>query len=303
MKKLKVGIIAEYNPFHNGHLYQIEQIKKKYPNSEIYVALSSDYTQRGEIAILSYRKRKKLALSHGVKKVFKIPFLYSAQAAHIFADYSVKLLYKKAKIDVLCFGSETNDSELFFMIAKTIKNNQVEYNSLIKKYLKNGGNSFPKAANLALQELTGQNIALPNDILGIEYVKTIVNNDLPIDVMTIARTVGFHSEFTNNQFASATLIRAMVKEGKDVSSYTPAVFDKIPKQIESYYPKFQRIVRKKSTDTLKGYKMITEGMENLFKKNIDLPDYETFVSECTSRRYTSSRIKRTMLFVLLKIKK
>ncbi|ADE19747.1 nucleotidyltransferase [Mycoplasma crocodyli] len=303
-KRPKVGIIAEYNPFHNGHLFQLNWIKERFNNPYIIVAMSYKYSQRGERCIYSWSQRKKVAKKFGVNKFIKLGVNISAQAAHIFARESI-LKLNKEKIDYLVFGSETNDINLFKNIAITLKEKESEYNNLIKKYLKVGGNSFPRSTNLALQELTNSNISMPNDILGIEYVKTIVNNNLNIEPICIKRTIDFHSQDLENNFASATKLREMIKNNIDVSNYTPVDYGKYKKQkdIRCYYKKFQKIIRNTSPEKLRKYKMISEGIENLFKKNIEEKTYDIFVEKCTSKRYTSSRIKRTILFVLLKHKK
>lgn len=301
--KIKVGIIAEYSPFHNGHIFQINWIKKQFPNSKIIVALSKKYTQRGELAILSYRKRKKIAKSYGVSKVIPLNVMDTSQAAHIFAQRAIFKLNKQ-RINYLVFGCESSDINIFIECANLIKNNLDKYNFLVKKYLKEKGNSFPKATNLALQELSGRNIELPNDILANEYVKTIIFNNLDIIPLTHERTVNYYSLDVNDNFASATKIRDMFHNGEDFSKFTPVPRKWfIKKTIQDSYPKLQKIIRNSSPEKLRKYKMVDEGIENLFKKHIETPDYDSFVQKCVSKRYTSSRIKRTLLFILLKIKK
>ncbi|QDY86573.1 nucleotidyltransferase [Mycoplasma anserisalpingitidis] len=301
--KIKVGIIAEYNPFHNGHIFQINWIKKQFPNSKIIVALSKKYTQRGELAILSYRKRKKIAKSYGVSKVIPLNVMDTSQAAHIFAQRAIFKLNKQG-INYLVFGCESSDINIFIECANLIKNNLDKYNFLVKKYLKEKGNSFPKATNLALQELSGRNIELPNDILANEYVKTIIFNNLDIIPLTHERTVNYHSLDVNDKFASATKIRDMFHNGEDFSKFTPVPRKWfIKKTIQNSYQKLQKIIRNSSPEKLRKYKMVDEGIENLFKKHIESSDYDSFVQKCVSKRYTSSRIKRTLLFILLKIKK
>ncbi|WP_036452198.1 nucleotidyltransferase [Mycoplasma buteonis] len=303
-KRIKVGIVAEYNPFHNGHAYQLSWIKQNFTNSKIIVAMSHKYSQRGEIICVSWRKRVRIAKKFGVSKFIKLPVDISAQAAHIFAREAVLKLAKQ-KVNYLVFGSETADVNLFLKIAHLIKNNEQKYNQLVKFYLKQKGNSFPRATNLALQELSGEDISMPNDILGLEYVKTIVNYDLDITPVALKRTVGFHSLEANNQFASATMLREKLTQNQDISFFSPLKIKKISskRKIENTYPKFQKIIRNSTPEQLREYKMISEGIENLFKKQIDNPDYDSFINSCVSKRYTASRIKRTYLFVLLKIKK
>ncbi|WLP85761.1 nucleotidyltransferase [Mycoplasma seminis] len=303
-KKNRVGIIAEYNPFHNGHIYQINWIKQNIPNAYIIVAMSNKYTQRGEITCASFKQRKAIALKYGVDKVFKMDDKYVIQAAHVFAQAGVELL-NKHKIKYLVFGSETNNVELFVQIANIIKNNPKQYSELIKKYMKKGANSFPKASNLAIQDLSNQNIQLPNDILGLEYVKHIIFNDYDITPISIQRTIGFHSEEVINNFASATKIRELLLQGKDFSAFTPMQLKLNPKNnIQNTYKKFVKKVTKLSPEALRKYKLIDEGIENLFKKQVALNnDYDSFIEACISKRYTRNRIKRCYINILLGNKK
>lgn len=298
---MKIAIIAEYNPFHNGHIYQLKEAKKKWPNDEIIVIMSGKYVQRGELAVAPFEQRANMAKQFGASEVYELPFEYATQAAHIFAHGAVKVAYQKGA-RVLFFGSESNDSNRLMLIAKTIKENEQKYNQTLKSFLKMGY-SFPKACAQALSNLIGAPITMPNDILGLEYCKAIVNNGYDMEVKTLKRTIDFHSEVTNQEFASASYIRHLILEGKDYSKFTPMKFESIPERIEDHYHEFQKIVNEKSAEELSKIHLISEGMENLFKKHIDAPSYEAFVERTNSRRYTSSRIKRVMLYVLLQIYK
>lgn len=300
-KILRIGIIAEYNPFHNGHIYQINEIKKRWPQSQIIVILSGKYVQRGELAIAPFEVRKNIALQNNVDEVYELPFEFATQAAHIFAQGAIKEL-SKHNIDYLVFGSETNDIDNFYLVAKTIKDNNDLYYQKIKKAMKTGI-SFPKANQIVLEELIGKSFTLPNDILGLEYVKAIVNNNYPIKAFCIKRTNDFHSMIPSNNIASATYIRKLIFDNNlEYKQFTPMIFDKVPDRIENYYSNFQDIVKNTPNEELKKIKLISEGMENLFKKHIDASSYDEFVNRVNSKRYTSSRIKRTMLYVLLNIK-
>ena len=179
---MSIGIIAEYNPFHNGHIYQLKQAHKLFPNEEIIVIMSGKYVQRGELAIASFEERKKYALANGADKIIELPFEYATQAAHIFAHGAVKIAVENG-VNKLFFGSESNDPKRLMLIAKTIKDNLDVYNKTLKSFLKLGY-SFPKAAGQALGTLIGSPIVLPNDILGLEYCKAIVNNDYDLEVYT-----------------------------------------------------------------------------------------------------------------------
>ncbi|WP_041362883.1 nucleotidyltransferase [[Mycoplasma] mobile] len=299
---MAIGIIAEYNPFHNGHIYMINYIKNKFPNEEIIVFMSGKYTQRGEIAVASFETRKKYVLEAGVSKVYELPFETSTQAAHIFAQGAIKMLYEY-NVDKLIFGSETNDIDLFYKIANTLKNNEQEYNLKLKEFLKQGL-GFPNASSLALKSLVGYEIVMPNDILGLEYVKAIVNNNYNIQAYCLKRTINFHSEFTLENFASASYLRTLIYKSEDISKYSPMIFETIPDRIENYYEEFKQKVISTSKEELAKISLISEGLENRFKKIVlEAQDYDSFVNKANSKRYTSSRIKRIMLYILLDIKK
>ncbi|WP_338822721.1 nucleotidyltransferase [Mycoplasmopsis felifaucium] len=297
---MAIGIVAEYNPFHNGHIKQIKWIKENFPGEKIIVVLTEKITQRGEFAVASFKERAKIAKEFGVDKVLKLSFDETCQAAHIFAFNAVMKLYTKGKINKIVFGSETNDVKKMIEIATILRDKQNEFYELTRKIQKNQKVSFPKACSIALAEISGLNYNMPNDILGFEYVKTIINNNLPIEIFSIERNVGFHSDETNGEYASASLLRKMIYAGEDISQYSPMKFTKTPMNIGNLYLKFQRRVIKWGKDIIKLIPIISEGMENLICKNINMPTYEQFIDACTSKRYTSSRIKRIVAWVLFK---
>ncbi|WP_173402251.1 nucleotidyltransferase [Metamycoplasma canadense] len=294
---LKIGLIAEFNPFHNGHIFLLNKIKEKYPNSKIIVALSSNYTQRGEIALVPFTKRKKICKKFGVNKVIKLDFETSTQAAHIFAKGSIEKL-KKLKIDLLFFGTtDTDDINKYINATKTISKNIDLYNQKVKYFLKQG-RSFIYSCYEALKDFISEE-NIPQDILGFEYTKYIINNNLNIKLDCIKRSIAHSNTETNGVYASGTKLRSMIKENKDISLFSPLKIKKF-KKIENTYLKFKKIVKKMSTTKLSKIALMSEGMENLFKKNIEAKSYDEFIQLCTSKRYTSSRIKRVYLYVLKK---
>ncbi|RCJ02294.1 nucleotidyltransferase [Metamycoplasma hominis] len=299
---MKIGIIAEFNPFHNGHIYLINKIKEIFKDPEIIVALSCDYVQRGEIACLPFEVRKNIALEYGATKVVELDFFASTQAAHIFAKKSIDLLIKEG-IDYLVFGvSDTDDIKKYLNAANVIKKNFDQYNKDVRMNLKTG-KSYVLSCFLSLEKLIGvENI--PQDILGFEYTKYIVFNNLSVKPFCIKRTAPHNSLIANNNYASATMIRKMLEEGEDVSMFTPINIPKNFSKIEDKYIEFKQRVQNYSKEELANIALVSEGMENLFKKNIEIAkNYNEFVDLCTSKRYTNSRIKRVMLYVLLGIKK
>ncbi|MCU4117005.1 nucleotidyltransferase [Mycoplasma zalophi] len=294
---MSVAIIAEYNPFHNGHIYQLKQAKKIFKDQKIYIILTDNYTQRGDFNVLDFEYRKELALKYGANEVIKLDYNYSAQAAHIFAKGAIELIHKH-KIDNVFFGSETEDISVFVEAANAIKNNIDQYNKNVKKWLKQGF-SFVRSSSESLKELIGQEFKLPNDILGFEYVKEIVFNDYKITPHCIKRTIPFHSDFTKEEFASASYIRELIFENKDFSQFSPVIINKMPDRLKNHYKEIQEIIKNTPVEILKEIKMVSEGMENLFKKHIYLDTWEEFIEACTSRRYTNSRIQRTLLQIYI----
>ncbi|MBU4690010.1 nucleotidyltransferase [Mycoplasma zalophidermidis] len=295
---MAIGIVAEYNPFHNGHIRQINWIKQNFPNEKIIVIMSDKFSQRGEYTITSFNNRKKIAKKYGINKVLKLTFKETVQAAHIFAHNAIEKLYR-AGVNKIVFGSETNNPDRMIRVAKFLKNNIDEFNHVIRHYIKKEKLAYPKAFASALIELTGENFDMPNDILGFEYVKSIVNNNYNIEIFTIERNIPFHSQLTNQNFASASLLRTKLKNNEDISNYSPMKISH-PRFIEKDYKKFINILTKTPINKLRKIKLISEGIENLLLKNSHLKTYDEFVDACVSKRYTSSRIKRIIAWILCK---
>ncbi|VEU76910.1 nucleotidyltransferase [Mycoplasmopsis columbina] len=295
---MAIGIVVEYNPFHNGHIRQLEWIKKNFPNDKIIVVMSNKFSQRGELIVASFKNRKKIAKKYGVNKVLKLSFKEGVQAAHIFAKNAINKLYKY-KIDKLVFGSESNNVQEMIDLAIFLKNNKIQFDQKIKYYLKKEKMAYPKAYAQTLLDLKGKNFIQPNDILGFEYVKHIINNSLKIKIFTLQRNIGYHSLETSDKYASATFLREKIQKKEDISYYSPLKIKKVYK-IDKYYKKFQKIMLKTNLDKIKKIPLVTEGIENLFLKHLHLKSYQDFVQACTSKRYTASRIKRIMAWIINK---
>ena len=146
----KIGIICEYNPFHNGHLYHLEKIKEMYPDSLIVLVMSSSFTQRGEISILNKWEKTEIALNYKVDLVIELPFVFASQSADIFSYGAIKIL-KELNVDTIIFGSESNDPKKLTSIAKIQLENK-EYDKLVKDYLDKGEN-YPTAMSHALNDI------------------------------------------------------------------------------------------------------------------------------------------------------
>lgn len=299
---LKIGLIAEFNPFHNGHKYLINQIKKQFKDCFLVVALSDDYNQRGEITIANFKERKLAALSNGVDKVIKLDLLSSTQAAHVFAKGAIDLLLKE-NINILCFGvsDENADINTYITSAQQIKNNKIKYDQILKEYL-NKGFSYAYSTLESLKKISNSKY-IPKDILGFEYTKYIINNNLSIKPFCFKRTIDSTAKNSDGIYATGSYIRQLIDNGLDYSKYTNMVIRQPIKKIEDLYSKFQQIVFSSSSSELSQILLMDEGMENLFKKNIHADSYSKFVNLCVSKRYTKSRIKRIILYTILDIKK
>ena len=173
-----LGIIVEYNPFHNGHIYHIEKAKKMTQCDYTIAVMSSSFVQRGEPAIIDKWKRSELAVEFGVDLVIELPFVYSIQSADYFAKGALKLLYAIGVTDI-CFGSEDGNIQTFIDIAKAVSSHQQDYDTLVSSYMKQGYR-YPDACNQALRTILNKEIRTPNDLLGLSYVKEIISNNYSI---------------------------------------------------------------------------------------------------------------------------
>ena len=162
-----IGIIAEYNPFHNGHIYHINKIKEKYPDAILILVLNGYFLERGEISILTKEEKTRIALEYGVNIVLELPFLMGSQSADIFADASIKIL-NNYHVNKIIFGSECNDVNMLTNIAKAQFKD--DFDELVKNYMDEGCN-YPTALARACKVNFDFN---PNDLLGISYIKAII---------------------------------------------------------------------------------------------------------------------------------
>ena len=156
-----IGIIAEYNPFHNGHLYHLNKIKEKYPDYTIVLVMNGNFTERGEVTIIDKWKRSDIALELGIDLVIELPFSFSTQSADFYAYGAITLL-EELQVEKVIFGSESDNIEDLKLIAETQINND-EFDKLVKIYCKLG-NNYPTALSKALEDLVDKKITTPNDL-------------------------------------------------------------------------------------------------------------------------------------------
>lgn len=296
-KKQIIGIIGEYNPIHLGHIYQINKIKKTYPNSLIILITNTAFTERGDVSILNKWNKTKISLENNIDLVVELPFPYATQSADIFANGALKIL-NYLKINILVFGSESNEIDKLSNIAKTQLTNK-KYQEKVKDYLKTGTN-YPTALSKAIKDILGYTISEPNDLLGISYIKEITKNNYPIIPITIKRIGSYYETETTTNIASASLIRKKIQENQSISQYIPNNTEKYLYKnltLENYFPYLKyKII---SEDDLSIYQTVDEGIENRLKKEIlNTNSWQELIEKVKTKRYTYNKINRMLVHIL-----
>ncbi len=285
-----VGIICEYNPFHNGHLYHIKKVKELYPDYVLIAVINGDFTQRGDVSLIDKWKKAEVALNY-VDLVVELPFVFGTQAADIFTKGAADIL-KSLKIDAFVFGSESADIDKLKKIVKV--QDSAKYHEKIKSYLNKGFN-YPTSLAKALKDLGIILENNPNDLLGIGYIRNLQG----VEIQAIKRTNDYHS-LELEKIASATSIRDALKNGIDVKDYVPedsynSLYDL--HFLDDYFDLLKyKII---STEDLSVYQTVDEGIENKIKKNIlRAHNIEELIQLVKSKRYTYNKLKRMFLHIL-----
>lgn len=297
-----IGIIAEYNPFHLGHLYQINKIKKMYKDSIIIAIVSSCFTQRGDISILNKWDKTNIALNNGIDLVIELPYFYAGQSSDIFAQGAVTIL-NYLHIDTLVFGIESDNIDNIKIVSDIQLNNE-NYNNIVKKYL-NIGYNYPTSLNKAINDISNITINSPNDLLALSYIKQIklINNN--INIVGIKRTNDYHSKIVNDNIVNASLIREYYIQNKDITNYIPKYdINKLyTNTINDFYPllKYQIL---NNINSLNKFLTVDEGIENRIKKHIkDSNTWDELVNNIKTKRYTYNKINRMLIHILVNLTK
>ena len=296
MKKEVVGIICEYNPFHNGHIYHLNKVKEMFPNSLIVLVMSSCFTERGEVSLLNKWNKTDIALTYGVNLVIELPFFYATNSSDYFAEGAIKIL-NELNCDYLVFGSETNNLDNLIELADIQLNNK-EYDKLVKEYL-DQGNNYPTSLSKALYELSNIKVSEPNDLLAISYIKQIKLLKSKIKPVSIKRTNDYHSKELNDSITSATSIREAIKNNLDITKYVPIETKK--KLINYDESRYFDLLKYKiiSTDDLSIYLDVNEGIDKRIKKNIlKANNLDELIKLVKTKRYTYNKLQRMFLHIL-----
>jgi predicted nucleotidyltransferase len=313
-----VGIIVEYNPFHNGHCYHINTAKKL-TNADVVIAvMSGHFLQRGEPALVSKWYRTKMALLGGVDIVFELPYLFATQKASVFANGAVSIL-DASGCNTLCFGSENGEIKSFYTTIDFMENHHDFYEATIHEYIKTGV-SYPKAQSMAFDKLTNTeeliDLSSPNNILGFQYMKSIRSQNSSLIPLTIKRNSSeYHDEsFSSETIASATSIRKALFSEASIEKYIPDTTLYLLKeykqrfgsfhQWENYWPFLQYRILQCDPHELKDIYEIEEGIENrFFEAALKANHFYEFMEKVKTKRYTWTRLQRICTHILTHSKK
>ncbi len=298
-----VGIICEYNPFHNGHLFHLEQIKEKFPHHSIVLVMSGHFTQRGDVSIMNKWDKTEIALFYGVDLVVELPFVFATQSADVFAKASIELL-NLLQVEYLVFGSECNQISRLIELAK-IQLDHPKYNTLVKQYLDDGFN-YPTALSKALYDLSGKKIKEPNDILGLTYIREIFKTNSSIQPVCIPRQNNYNALDLEGPMSSATSIRHALENGVDIAPYVPAkTLDYLTSLhfTKDYFPLLKYKILT-DMDHLEQYQTVDEGIENRIRKFIvSSKNLDELILKTKTKRYTYNKLNRMFMHILCNVTK
>lgn len=316
-----LGIVAEYNPFHNGHLYHLENSKKITGCNLSICIISGNFTQRGSTSLINKWDKAKLALSNGFDLVIELPTLYSISSAENFADGAIKILNSLGIVDYISFGAENSDINILDKISSVLCDEPEKYKTILNNELKNGL-SFPKARENALIKYLdncdcSNTLSSPNNILGIEYLKSLKKHKSNIKPILIPRVqVDYNSNKISNNFASATAIRDLIKNNKFdiIKNVVPeSTYSLLMNNIENntivtdlniFEKEILYILRKMSIEEISNLPDISEGLEFAIKTAVNsCNSISEVIDSIKSKRYTYTRIQRILLYALLGITK
>lgn len=321
-----VGLITEYNPFHNGHAYHIEKAKMLTGADRVIVVMSGDFVQRGAPAVMPKHLRTESALLSGASLIIELPVCFATGSAEYFAQGSISLLNQLGCIDSICFGSECGDLHLLKEIAQILADEPIEYQTALKQGLKEGA-SFPAARQEALNiysDKYSEILASPNNILGIEYLKALAKIHSKIEPFTIKRIgAGYHDMDIDGQFSSATAIRSDIYQLADVNSSSESLplthiqtqvpsscHELMKKNYQTRYPvkadDFSLLLKAKllseTAGSLSHYLDISPELANrILRLRNDYLSFEQFCDLLKTKELTRSRISRSFIHVLLGI--
>ena len=311
------GIICEYNPFHNGHLYHMNQTRKN-GATHIVAVMSGNYVQRGDIAVLDKFTRAKLAVRGGADLVIEIPSVYALSSAEFYARGAVSILDSLGCVDEISFGSEAGSVEDLKKASEIAE--ECSSSPELEEYLRNGM-SYPNAINTMVYEKYGKKagnrigeiLASPNNVLAVEYLKALRRLGSDIQPVTVQRkSVAHDSMVALNGIASASFIRKCIQEKIDFSDFVPdyvysAYVRAVSEKRRADIKNLERIILYKlrtiTPEQLRSVPDVGQGLEYRIIENAVLTNLDEIFMNIKTRRYTMARIKRIFLNMLIGIEK
>ncbi len=321
-KSMRVnGIVAEYNPFHNGHSYQLYDAKRQTGADYTVVVMSGNFTQRGEPALLDKYSRTEMALKNGADLVLELPVLYSVSSAEYFAIGAVALLDKLGVVDWLCFGSECGDIHKLGQLADILLDEPEEYSALLKKYLRHGL-SYPTARTTALTQFrpdlsdARDVLASANNILGIAYLKAVRRRESKMHPITTARTSSdYHDRMLGTHQSSALALRQAIHDRRDIQSLSAqmpessfeilnaALSGREPLQLNDLSAALHYKLLSEAEKGYSDYLDVSEDLSDRIRKHLyDFTGYRAFCDLLKTKDMTYTRISRCLLHILLDIR-
>lgn len=315
-----VGLITEYNPFHNGHKYHLEKALEITESDAAIVIMSGDFVQRGTPAIMSKHLRAESALKGGASVVLELPSCYASGSAEYFASGAVSILHSLNCVDSICFGSECGDISKLYKIAEILVSEPEEYQLLLQKYLK-AGNAFPLARQKALADYTTESeladvLSKPNNTLAIEYLKALIRLKSPITAYTISRIESnYHDDALSETYSSATAIRNVLGATTPAfESLVPQVPDfsldtlktsynkKLPIEADDFSLLLKYKLLTETKDSLRRYADVSTELANrIINQRNAFESWSQFCNLLKTKEITFTRISRILLHILLGI--
>ncbi len=296
------ALIAEYNPFHLGHLKHINYIKNVLKADKVIAVMSGNFTQRGDVAVLDKFTRASHAIKAGADVVIELPTVFATANAEIFAKGAIGIINSLGVVDEICFGIESGKKEEYLELAKALNDESKEFKRALKEHLEKGV-SLAKAKFLAVKDAYGKEfneelINSPNNVLGLEYTKALLTLGSSIEICPMERK-GDHNDTTLKKgITSATSIREVLREG-NIKKIKKNVPDFVYEDLGDYPIAFEKLclssLVKSSTDELGKILDCTEGLENRIKALVkDNLDYNGLIEKISTKRYTKARIRRIL---------
>lgn len=315
-----VGIIAEYNPFHNGHAYQISMAKKMTGADYCIIVMSGDFVQRGAPAVMDKYIRTRSALENGADLVLELPVCYAAGSAEYFASGAIALLDKLGVTDTLCFGCECDDIALLSELADALLDETPQFKQVLRQQMK-AGVSYPQARNHALSvtapHLTGSLHILqtPNNILGLEYLKALKKRQSSIQPHSVNRMgSGYHTAGLESSYSSALAIRESISQRKEIRYIKEQVpttvysameeafghtFPVLPNDLSALLP--YKLLLEQSRGYTSYLDIDASFSDRLTRMLFSYTDYESFCERLKTKNMTYTRVSRNLLHILLDI--